>query len=675
VNLSAAVKSRAGAMIAGTIVFLAMFLALAGPSWELAVYRLLQDGGCAILWLISAGGIGWVAWRILRWQPTNNSLFSPSPCTQGEGWGGGRTSIGPRNPHPDPPPEYQGRGRRGLAGCVTHPLATVTSVGLGLGIVSLAVLSLGLMGWMNQGWAIGILAAGDIIAISVFYVRGKNWDAGKWLRDSAGWGWLWVSAAAVGGAAALAACFPPGILWGDEPNGYDVVEYHLQVPREWFEAGRIVPLHHNVFSFFPFNVEMHYLLAMFLHAGPWAGMYLAQMMHLGFCVMTACAVYALAGAGKRGTIAALLVAATPWTGLLAPVAYNEGGTLLFATLAIGWAIRGETWREFLIAGIFAGFAAGTKLSVAPLVFVGVPLAATIKNAIPLRPRQISAHSACYVLAGILALSPWLIRDWKWTGNPVFPEAMSILGNSHFSPVQAERWRQAYLPDMKYRSAQGHLLALWTELLWDWRYGYVLFPLGIAAFALGIRNRAIVGLGVLLAFQIAFWLFFTHLQSRFMVMAMPIIALLIAQIEARAWLPLCAAAGLAMAVVSAVMLLDKMRPYLEIDHDKAALIGRENLQGFRLLDTRQLKDGQSVDLIGDACAFWYQIPMSRLNYKTVFDVDTSDPAQSIDQAWLAGMPKNAVVWPDHEELRRFARTYYGIKPEIRNQNDESNPNDK
>jgi len=38
--------------------------------------------------------------------------ISPSPCTQGEGWGGGRTSIGPRNPHPDPPPEYQGRGRR-----------------------------------------------------------------------------------------------------------------------------------------------------------------------------------------------------------------------------------------------------------------------------------------------------------------------------------------------------------------------------------------------------------------------------------------------------------------------------------------------------------------------------------------------------------------------------------
>ncbi len=99
-----------------------------------------------------------------------------------------------------------------------------------------------------------------------------------WLAEPAGWGFAWIATAAVAGVVMLAAFFPPGVLWGDEPNGYDVVEYHLQVPREWYEAGRIIPLHHNVFSYFPFNVEMQYLLAMDLHGawGPWAGMYLAQ---------------------------------------------------------------------------------------------------------------------------------------------------------------------------------------------------------------------------------------------------------------------------------------------------------------------------------------------------------------------------------------------------------------
>ena len=40
--------------------------------------------------------------------------FPPSPCTQGEGWGGGRRPNGLRYPHPYPPPEYKGRGKKRL---------------------------------------------------------------------------------------------------------------------------------------------------------------------------------------------------------------------------------------------------------------------------------------------------------------------------------------------------------------------------------------------------------------------------------------------------------------------------------------------------------------------------------------------------------------------------------
>ena len=101
----------------------------------------------------------------------------------------------------------------------------------------------------------------------------------------------------------------PGLLWKPgEPHGYDVVEYHLQAPREWYEAGRIVPLRHNAFSFFPFNVEMHYLLAMHLEGGPYKGMYLCQLMHLAMMVLVVLATWAFArriaprprGGGRRG---------------------------------------------------------------------------------------------------------------------------------------------------------------------------------------------------------------------------------------------------------------------------------------------------------------------------------------------------------------------------------------
>lgn len=609
-NLTAALKSRAAALAAGTIIFLAIFFSLAGPSWQLALYRLLQDGGCALLWLISAAGFGWMALKLLGIKPDGS-------------------------------------------------LATVTCVALSLGIMSLVILALGLAGWMNPISAIAIIAIGDLTAIFAIYRRAKAWNAGKWFAEPANWNWLWLPIAAVAGVVALAACFPPGLLWGDEPNGYDVVEYHLQIPREWYEAGRIIPLHHNVFSYFPFNVEMHYLLAMNLHGGfwgPWAGMYLAQFMHVGFCAAAVWAIYAVAGGGTRGIVAGALVAAVPWTGLLAPIAYNEGGTLLFASLAIGWGLRAESWRQFVLAGIFAGFAAAAKLSVAPLLLAGVPLAVFIT-----RPKYF-AGCAAYALAAILVLSPWLIRDWKSTGNPVFPEAMSVFGQGPFTDVQAERWTQAYWPDRKYRSPLGHLDALWDEVLRDPRFGYAVFPLAVAAIAMGFRSRAVLCLAFLLAFQCVFWITFTHLQSRFMVIAIPIIALMIAQIDHRSWIVVCAAAVVVMSALSITVLTDKLQRYLDTDHNTASLIGRQNLEGFRLFDTRRLKDDQSLDLVGDAGAFWYQIPMSRLHYKTVFDVDTSDASQSIEQAWLAGMPKDATVWVDREELRRFARTYFGMNRE-------------
>ena len=54
------------------------------------------------------------------------------------------------------------------------------------------------------------------------------------------------------------------------------------------------------FLIFPFNVEMHYLLAMHLRGGPWAGMYLAQLMHLSYVVLAVLAVYAFATSDSSG---------------------------------------------------------------------------------------------------------------------------------------------------------------------------------------------------------------------------------------------------------------------------------------------------------------------------------------------------------------------------------------
>jgi hypothetical protein len=55
------------------------------------------------------------------------------------------------------------------------------------------------------------------------------------------------------------------------PTDFDVREYHLQGPKEWFQQGRISYLRHNVYTSFPFLSEMLPLSAMVLIGDWWEG--------------------------------------------------------------------------------------------------------------------------------------------------------------------------------------------------------------------------------------------------------------------------------------------------------------------------------------------------------------------------------------------------------------------
>ena len=68
---------------------------------------------------------------------------------------------------------------------------------------------------------------------------------------------------------------------------------------------------------------------------------------------------------------------------------------------------------------------------------------------------------------------------------------------------------------------------------------------------------------------------------------------------------------------------------------------------------------TLTLVGDALAFYYQRPMTRLRYRTVFVVP---PGDDVVEAWRGGgTRKTEWLLVDPVELRRFANTYWGIPP--------------
>jgi hypothetical protein len=646
---------RRGLLLAlGALEVFALVLTYSGPSWPVVAYQLLVDGLFLVAWLVAAAGWGALALRPLR------SLLLPLP--PGEGWGEGVSESGVRrNGHSDsdtPSPLPSPGGRGGV-------VLVVTAVAAGLGVMGLAALGLGLLGVLSQYTAFALLSGGWLSGAVLVGRRGAlagdvGAPVGRWLNGPAGWHWLWLLVLPMLAVALVGACVPPGLLWRpDEPHGYDVVEYHFQVPREWYEAGRIIPLRHNVFSYFPFGVEMHYLLAMHLRGGPWRGMYLAQVMHVAHVALSVVAVYGVAFSltQKRAPAmaAALACAATPWLTLLAPIGFNEGGLLLYGALAIGWALRAldapprAALAQFGVAGAMAGFACGVKLTAVPMLFIAVPAALVVAS-----PRTIR-YAWVMPLVGAVLFAPWALRNVAWVGNPVFPEAAKVFGKGQFSDVQVERWRRAHSPRPDQQSVGARVGAAGREIVGDWRFGYVPLAVGVAAAALALRDRRGRALAVLLALLLLFWLAFTHLQGRFFVLAVPVLAMLVALADWRRWGPAVGAVLAASVVVSWVLVHRQFHDRLYGPPGWAGALGVHDLNPE---PAQPVPDDAMLTLVGDAQAFYYQRPMTTLRYRTVFDVP---PGEDVVAAWRGRAPGGADEWLliDPAELRRFAATYYGI----------------
>ncbi|MGH7179875.1 MAG: hypothetical protein ACREJC_21040, partial [Tepidisphaeraceae bacterium] len=307
--------------------------------------------------------------------------------------------------------------------------------------------------------------------------------------------------------------------------------------------------------------------------------------------------------------------------MLAPIAYNEAGLLLFGTLCVGWvahALRAAQGRAgcWIVAGILAGLGCGTKFTAVPMLVVAVPLAGALSC--PKDWRGTIPRAFTFVVAAMVTLAPWLIRNVVWARNPVFPQATGLFGKANFTDVQVERWARAHAPRDDQRSAAARLAALWKQAPADWRFGFSVLPLGLIAALCSWRLRDSRFLILLLLLMTGFWLCFTHLQGRFLVLAIPLAALLIGQIQSLRWLipaVLGVVAGSSAGWLILVGRIDAVRPVLGLDDMNFLL--REIVLPRDVAD-RMLESTQRVSLVGDARAFWYSIPTSRLRYRTVFD---------------------------------------------------------
>ncbi len=125
---------------------------------------------------------------------------------------------------------------------------------------------------------------------------------------------------------------------------FDAIEYHLEGPKEYFLAGRIAFLPHNVYTSMPFGVEMLHLLGMDVLGDWWSGALAGQLVVASFAPMAGLMVWLTArrsGSPGAAWVAAVVYLTTPWVYRLAAIPYVEG-PLCFYHAALVWA-AGMAW--------------------------------------------------------------------------------------------------------------------------------------------------------------------------------------------------------------------------------------------------------------------------------------------------------------------------------------------
>ena len=448
--------------------------------------------------------------------------------------------------------------------------------GAGMGALSLGMLWAGLRGWMGQTtwWVVmGVLAALGLAALLRLSQRGEPSSLiapSKWVTvpsyegASAGrWRWLWLLVVPVAVLGVLAATVPPGWLWQEEANGYDVLEYHLGVPRDWFFSlnpvthvqGQIVYLDHNMYSNFPMNAEMLYLLAMVLLGSPWKAAIVAQFISLLQGALCGYVAWLIGRdySPRAGIIAGLAGAAMPWLTYCGALAYVENGMLFYGLLAAGLcnrAIRepGERhWSRALMLGLMAGLACGYKYTAIPMI--ALPLLGLWVALAMTGPRRSVSLAIIPLILAATAFAPWASKNQRMTGNPFFPLGNSVFGSRVWTPDQNQRFIEAHSPLPTERPVAQRFVRLWERVIAEPRFGFV--PWIAAAMAAGLllwrrmacRGQIAIWLAVL-AVQILLWMFTTHLYARFAgVLWIPLV-LLIAAVAAWAtgtcWGPALAA---------------------------------------------------------------------------------------------------------------------------------------
>jgi len=407
------------------------------------------------------------------------------------------------------------------AGLLVFPsalLPRVIRLGVGATLVSTAVFFLLLAGWASP--SVFLAAGAATLAVAAWRYRTVRYPIGGATPRL-----LWIPFAVYAAMYAVQAMAPE-----IEP---DALTYHLGLTAEYARL-HAFPQRIGFYEVIPQGMEMLFTAAYLLGGGS-----AAKLVHFAFLLATVPLIVAvgrqLAISPARSFAAALVYFAMPVAGITGTSTYNDAALVFFALATFYCLLAWHRKRGIallLVAGLLAGFCFAIKITGAPIMAAAV-IAVLLVAKRPLPALLIAA-------AAMIPALPWVIRAGVLTGNPFASLLNEWFPNAYFNAA-AEHTLAANL-----RSYPGFSIktAPWDYALRGRLQGIVgplFFTLPFAVFALRRRAGRLLLAGALVT--LSPW--FLNAGTRFLMPAVPFLALALFTVLPRFAMPVLVAVQLAL----------------------------------------------------------------------------------------------------------------------------------
>lgn len=300
---------------------------------------------------------------------------------------------------------------------------------LGLGGLGLLGLGLGLVGLLNSTVLISLIVGIHLAALPMWRGWWLAWRraTARQRRDG--------SLSLLAGLVLLAPCL---VLALYPPSAFDATMYHLPFAKLFADQGRVVFAPHLRYPVFPQLVDLLFSHMLLLVNDISAA--LVQVLSMLVVAVILFAWGAQTVSRRCGAWAAALWLGNPLVVWNARAAFVDVSLAMFsiaACYAFGqWFLKERHASWLLLSAACCGFAAGTKYH--GLIFVAFFLVACAwlllrrhtPPSIPWRRRLVAVAGAATLL--MLIASPWYVRNYYYTGNPVFPLFSQVFGESEWS---------------------------------------------------------------------------------------------------------------------------------------------------------------------------------------------------------------------------------------------------